>query len=139
MQGVRYKNATTLHSGLALDLVNRNNGAWDRWSKLFITISRYVQKFNAVGKVNTAVIGRPYSDAPSRGTGYNWIAVATSGERPFWNPSRDLSRNGINICVFNTALLLGSEQYYAEEGHAVYSVNVYMHDIVAVNCGIKVC
>ena len=35
------------------------------------TISRYVQKFNAVGKVNTAVIGRPYSDAPSRGTGYN--------------------------------------------------------------------
>ena len=35
------------------------------------TISRYVQKFNAVGKVNTAVIGRQYSDAPSRGTGYN--------------------------------------------------------------------
>ena len=38
-----------------------------------------------------------------------------------------------------TALLLGSEQYYAEEGHVVYCVNVYMHDIVAVNCGIKVC
>ena len=35
--------------------------------------------------------------------------------------------------VFNTALLLGSEQYYAEEGHAVYCVNVYMHDIVAVS------
>ena len=28
------------------------------------TIFCYVQKFNAVGKVNTAVIGRPYSDAP---------------------------------------------------------------------------
>ena len=27
----------------------------------------------------------------------------------------------------------GSEQYYAEEGHAVYCVNVYMHDIVAVS------
>ena len=120
MQGVRYKNATTLQSGLALDFVNRNNGAWDRWSKPFITTLR--GPFLAMCKnLMQEDHARPCSVAPSQGTGYNWIAVATSGEHSFWNPSRDLPRNGINTCVFNTALLLGSEQYYAEEGHAVYS------------------
>ena len=41
-------------------------------------ISRYVQKFNAVGNVNTL-----HSGASSRGTGYNGSAVATPGEDPF--------------------------------------------------------